>query len=126
MDPSYETPDDYLKTAETLLAVHGKWPVGTLVLWYPILERREGELLTLKDRFFTSGIKGILTAELLVKEKISDDGGDGFGLIGSGMLIVQPPWRLEAELREVLPWFAQVLGQEEKGGWNLEWISEAL
>jgi len=125
MDPSYETTDDYLKTADTLLAVHGKWPVGTLVLWYPILERRQGELLALKDRFFTSGIKGILAAELLVKEKATDEGGEGFGLIGSGMLIVQPPWHLDAELREMLPWLAQVFGQEEKGGWNLEWISEA-
>jgi len=124
MDPSYETSDDYIKTTDTLLAVHDKWPVGTLVLWYPILERRKVELLALKDRFFTSGIKGILIAELLIKERIANEDSEGFGLIGSGMLIIQPPWRLAAELQEMLPWLAGALGLEEKGSWNLEWISE--
>ena len=125
MDPSYETMDDYAKTADALLAVHDKWSVGTLVLWYPILKRREGELLALKDRFYTSGVKGILVAELLVKDKAVDEESEGFGLIGSGMLIIQPPWRLDAELKEMLPWLAQVLGQDGKESWNLEWISEA-
>jgi 23S rRNA (adenine2030-N6)-methyltransferase len=125
MDPSYETADDYAKTAEAFLAAHAKWPVGILVLWYPILERRQGELLALKDRFFTSGIQGILAAELLIREKTADEDGGGFGLLGSGMLIVQPPWRLEEDLRTMLPYLAETLGQNGKGSWNLEWISEA-
>jgi len=41
------------------------------------------------------------------------------------MLIIQPPWRLDEELSEMLPWLANVLGQEDKGSWKLEWISEA-
>jgi 23S rRNA (adenine2030-N6)-methyltransferase len=140
MDPSYETADDYEKTAETLIALHRRWPVGILALWYPIVARREAELAGLKDRFATSGIEGILTAELLVKkpqqaENGPDEPGDpgetdglresagGFGLLGSGMLIVSPPWKLEEELSSILPWLAECFGENDQGSSVLEWLS---
>ncbi len=137
MDPSYETADDYEKTAETLIALHRRWPVGILALWYPIVARREAALAGLKDRFATSGIEGILTAELLVKRQHNaengpdepvdpDDIGEsagGFGLLGSGMLIVSPPWKLEEELSSILPWLAERFGENGQGISVLEWLS---
>lgn len=146
VDPSYETADDWTKAAEALLDLNHRWPAGMLVLWYPILGRKLGELRALKDRFYASGIPGILTAELLVNEVIApaatetieetdaDDEGDspvsdvptpGFGLAGSGILIVRPPWKLAEELEVTLPWLASILGKNGKGSWNLEWINEA-
>lgn len=119
MDPSYETVDDYTKAADTLIAAHKRWPVGTLILWYPILDRRQGELLALKDRFQVSGIQDILTAELIVDESDSE----GFGLAGSGMLIVQPPWNLAASLEGALPWLAAALGKNGKGAFSVEWLA---
>ncbi len=123
MDPSFETADDYVRTAETLLAVHRRWPVGILALWYPIVPRRAGELALLKDRFATSGIPGILTAELRVREPPAD-ADEGFGLVGSGMLVVNPPWKLEAELRDFLPWLARTLGEPGRGEARIEWLSD--
>lgn len=140
MDPSYETADDYEKTAETLIALHRRWPVGILALWYPIVARRESELARLKDRFATSGIEGILTAELSVKKPQSSEHGqeelveqeerdapresaEGFGLLGSGMLIISPPWKLEEELSVILPWLVECFGENNQGSSVLEWLS---
>lgn len=120
MDPSYETADDYEKAAVALLDAHKKWPVGILALWYPILARRERELFGLKDRFQSSGIPGILSTELLIRKPVD---GEEFGLLGSGMLIAQPPWKLDSDLEAILPYLASVLGERDEGSWNLEWLA---
>jgi len=44
MDPSFETTDDYERVAEALIALHRRWPVGILALWYPLVGRRANEL----------------------------------------------------------------------------------
>ena len=38
-------------------------------------------------------------------------------------MISNPPWGLEDELRQLLPWLAEVLGQSQ-GGWRLDWLIE--
>jgi 23S rRNA (adenine2030-N6)-methyltransferase len=145
MDPSYETADDYARTAETLLTLHRKWPVGILALWYPIVARRESELSGLKEQFAAAGIPGILIAELRVREGMDsaldpadraapgaravatgsaeDTSTEGYGLLGSGMLVVNPPWKLESEISAFLPWLADRLGVNGQGRANIEWLS---
>lgn len=125
IDPSYETVSDYSKTAETIIKINKKWSVGTIILWYPIVPRRISELSALKDRLYTSTIPNILCAELMVHplpEIIDED--SEWGLAGSGLLIVNPPWKLAEELQEILPWLAQTLGEKEKGSWFVEWLSD--
>ena len=36
---------------------------------------------------------------------------EGFGMLGSGMFVINPPYTLEAQLREVMPWLKNVLSQ---------------
>ena len=45
------------------------------------------------------------------------------GLNGSGLAIANPPWGLEAELLEWLPWLATQLAQSQ-GSWQLDWVIE--
>src|SRR5690606_41883417 len=61
----------------------------------------------------------LLRAELYVH---SPD--DAERLTGSGLAISNPPWGLEDELRELLPWLAETLTQSE-GGWTLDWLIAA-
>lgn len=119
IDPSYETADDYAKAAEAVVSTNRKWPVGILMLWYPILGRREGELATLKDRVSCADIPGTLCMEVIIGK--SDD--EGFGLSGSGLIIVRPPWRLEEEAEAALPWLASALATDGTGGSTVSWIT---
>lgn len=121
VDPSYELADDYARAADALINAHRRWPVGTIVLWYPVVERRRPELAAMKDRLQVSGIPEIATAELIVGE--SDD--EGFGLAGSGLLMVQPPWGIAERLRESLPWLASAVGKNGEGRSTVEWLAEA-
>jgi 23S rRNA (adenine2030-N6)-methyltransferase len=43
-------------------------------------------------------------------------------LFGTGMIVVNPPFTLEGELRVLLPALATALGEGGRGGWRMEWI----
>ena len=43
-------------------------------------------------------------------------------LFGTGMILVNPPFTLEAELRVLLPALAPILADNGRGGWRMDWI----
>jgi 23S rRNA (adenine2030-N6)-methyltransferase len=45
---------------------------------------------------------------------------DGFGMHGSGMFVINPPWTLHAMLKETLPYLARTLGQDGQGSFTLK------
>src|SRR5574344_40861 len=127
-DPSYEDADEYAKAADTLCAVHEKWSAGILALWYPLLAHRKIECGIMKQKI-TASVRTsaepceILDAQLLVntedshKETSLENASGSLSprLYGSGMLIVNMPWKLDEELRAVLPYLAEKLGTDGRG-----------
>ena len=84
----------------------------------------------LKERFAAAGIPGILIAELRVREGMESAldpaesaSTEGYGLLGSGMLVVNLPWKLESEISAFLPWLADNLGAYGQGRTTVEWLS---
>ena len=45
---------------------------------------------------------------------------DGYGLYGSGVFVISPPYTLAAELQEAMPVLWQLLGQDAQSGWWME------
>jgi len=45
---------------------------------------------------------------------------DGFGMHGSGLFIVNPPWTLPATLKKVMPYLVEVLGLDAGAKFELE------
>ncbi len=121
IDPSYETDDDWSRAARTLIDVKKRWPAGSLLLWYPLLSRRIGEISLLKDSLTVSDIPGILCAELHLRP-LNESEEDGWGLTGSGMMLVDPPWKMYESIAGILPGLAEVLGGEE-ASWSIEWLN---
>lgn len=131
-DPSYEDAFEYDETAAAFAAVHERWPAAVLTLWYPLIARRRIECGTMKQKI-TASVKssavpcGILDAQLLVNTEDSHtetalgDAAEGSAprLYGSGMLIVNFPWKLDEELKAVLPYLAQTLGTDNHGSWSV-------
>jgi 23S rRNA (adenine2030-N6)-methyltransferase len=115
-DPPFEQPEDFPRLADGLVAAHRKWATGCYMLWYPIKERREPDALARRLR--RSGIAKILRAELMVGRL-----GDSERLVGNGLVLVNPPWRLESELGLLLPALARVLSPGQTGGFRLDWLA---
>lgn len=115
VDPPFEQPAEFERLAEALAAAHRKWPTGIYMIWYPMKDPKETNAFA--RRLTRSGIPKILRAELTTGPA------DRERLTGTGLILVSPPWRLEAELRTLLPALAAILAQGGKGGSRLDWLT---
>ena len=84
------------------------------MVWYPCLSREESR--SLPDKLAKLLPDNHLRAELHVHAPRAD----GFGMHGSGMFILNPPYILDSLLRETLPVLAQMLAQDSGAKWVLE------
>lgn len=118
IDPPYEAPDEFARLAEAFSAAQRKWTSGIYLLWYPIKDRSGPELLV--KRLKALGIGKILRAEMTTANMPAAD-----RLIGSGLIIVNPPWTLERQLAVLLPALAAALS-DGKGGFRLDWLAREI
>jgi 23S rRNA (adenine2030-N6)-methyltransferase len=118
IDPPFERADEFAVMARDVIAAHGKWPTGIYALWHPLKDMAlvEGLLARLEQ----AGISRLLRLELTIHSKPA-------GLGGSGLLVINPPWRLHGEAEILLPALAErlALGVEEEArrpGWRCDAI----
>jgi len=116
VDPAFEEEYDFTRLARGLAAAHRKWATGIYMLWYPIKGRSAPDALAKQLRRL--GIGKVLRAELTVAP-LSDPS----RLNGCGLILVNPPWTLEAELSDLLPTLAQRLGRAGTGGFRMDWLA---
>jgi len=117
VDPPFEDRADFTRLAEALAVAHRKWSTGTFVLWYPI-KTREGSG-ALSRRLGRLGIAKILRSELIVGPLREDA-----GLSGSGLIVVNPPFTLEQDLRILLPTLSLILARgADPAGQSIDWLS---
>ncbi len=125
IDPSYEEISDYQLAADTICAVHKKWTNGIIMLWYPFLAHREGEIEAMLDRI-TEGARALnqnieiadLRLEIFDKDAHKEVSLDEFRasegknpprLYGSGMLVLNTPWKLAEETQSVIDYVKSVI-----------------
>lgn len=114
IDPPYEDKRDYRRVTDSLNDALRRFSTGTYAVWYPVLHRME-------SREFPARLKRLPAEDWLhVALSIASPAPDGFGLTGSGMFILNPPWTLEATLKEVMPYLVSVLGKDADARFVLE------
>ncbi len=114
IDPSYETKADYTAVVKALQEALKRFATGTYALWYPMLCKPESRQLP--DKLKRLGATDWLHVTLEVKAPASD----GFGMHGSGMFVINPPWTLEKKLHETLPRLTELLAQGAGAKYTLE------
>lgn len=114
IDPSYEVKSDYSDIAGALLQARRHWRTGVYMLWYPILAEARHE--TLLAAVLRSDQRKVLRSEL----RLPNDP-QRRGMSGSGLLIANPPWQLEAMLGATGELLANALSQPA-GIHELEWL----
>ncbi len=96
--------------------MHKRFATGTYVLWYPVIERKR--IQRLEQALKTTGIKAMQLFELGV---VADNSLQG--MTASGLIIINPPWTLAAEMRSALPRLAEVLGVAGAGFYRVEQLA---
>jgi len=114
MDPSYEGNGDYGRVVVSLRDALTRFADGIYMVWYPQVTKLEAAQLP--KRLEALAPKGWLHARLTVQQPDSL----GFGLAGSGVFIVNPPFTLHGELAAILPYLTDALGQYDGANYLLE------
>jgi 23S rRNA (adenine2030-N6)-methyltransferase len=114
IDPPYEESGDFSRLSAGLAQAHGKWPTGIYLLWYPIKERDAPDALARRLRRLA--LPKILRCEITLGAPRRDA-----GLVGSGLIVVNPPYVLQNEMQIILP----TLGRCLLGGvaHRLDWLT---
>jgi 23S rRNA (adenine2030-N6)-methyltransferase len=119
VDPPFEQPDDLIRLADAVTAAHRKWPTGIYLMWYPV-KGRDGPDRFVK-RLRRAGLEKCLHAEFAVAAP-----GPAGGLSACGVIVVNPPWRLAAEIRTLAPALLNALGRDAGRGYVLEELAASL
>jgi 23S rRNA (adenine2030-N6)-methyltransferase len=115
IDPPFEERDEFARLSDVLGEAHRKWPTGIYMLWYPIKERAAPDALARRLRRL--GVPKILRCEMILGPPRADA-----GLTGSGLMLVNPPFTLDRELRVVLPALARIFSPDAVH--RLDWLVE--
>lgn len=128
IDPSYEETADYKNAADTINAVIKKWSNGIIMLWYPLLAHRETEINEMLESINTNARKvnpnieiSDMRLEVYNKEAHKEVSLEEYRagkeknpprLYGSGMLVLNSPWRLEEEVRQTVDYLRSAFGYQ--------------
>jgi len=118
IDPSFEAKDEFDRMANGFAEAFAKWPTGIYLLWYPAKSRRASDGLAQRVAEIastTSGSGKCLRLEFSVAPQQA-----GAALASAGLLVGNPPWTLQDELKAILPELEKPLGQGGAGRFKLE------
>jgi 23S rRNA (adenine2030-N6)-methyltransferase len=115
IDPPYEQKDEAVKASRMLAEGLARFATGIFMLWYPIKAKGADDSCIEAARAL--GVPGTLAAELRIREAFKEG-----GLAGSGLIVVNAPWKLDEELALLLPAMAARLGLGQWGQGRVEWL----
>lgn len=111
LDPSYEIKTDYGRVVAAVQDGWERFRTGVYVIWYPVVDRKRIDIM--ERSLSTSGINNILLLELGVS------GDAGAGMTASGVIVINPPWKLQENMADSLLFLATLLGGKEQGRYRL-------
>jgi 23S rRNA (adenine2030-N6)-methyltransferase len=114
IDPSYEDKDDYRKVKVAIEDAMQRFATGTYAIWYPVLGRLDSQQLPERLKRVSNG--NWLNVTLTVGSPTEE----GMGLRSSGMLIINPPWTLQATLKDTMPYLVDALGVDDAATFSIQ------
>ena len=108
VDPPFEAAGEFDRLVAGLEKAHRRWPGGIYALWYPIKDRRA--VNAFRTALAETGIPKIVDIRFEIRPASSEP-----SLDGSGMVVVNPPFSLKAELDVLLPALSRVLSEPAGG-----------
>lgn len=115
IDPPFEQADEADVIVQALRDATTRWAQGVYAVWYPI--KRRADVQPLLRALAVLPVTRVLTAELCVH---SDD--TALRLNGSGVVVLNPPYRFDKTLAALLPELFRLLGQSRFGRHEWRWL----
>jgi 23S rRNA (adenine2030-N6)-methyltransferase len=116
IDPPYESVHEFDDVSRSLAFGLRRWPNGVFAVWHPVKATTEAPRLHARLR--EAGLKKLLLLELDVRPADSP-----VGLNGSAMIVANPPWRFDEDMKGALAELHAVLDPQRAGGVRIEWLA---
>jgi 23S rRNA (adenine2030-N6)-methyltransferase len=110
IDPPFEKADEFTRLSRAAVKARARFPGGCVALWHPI-KADEGPVRQYYSDMVESGLREILKIEFRAPLG---------ALKGSGMILVNPPWRADVTLKPMLEELAARLGSP--GAASQRWL----
>lgn len=112
MDPAFEKEEEWDRLIISLKEGLAKFPSGVYALWYPLKDKK-----IVKQ--FLNTLRALELPKLFnIQLSIYPDD-TAFKLFGSGMVIINAPWKFEEDCRQWLPWLWERLSISSAGGYYI-------
>jgi 23S rRNA (adenine2030-N6)-methyltransferase len=115
VDSSFDRGGEFRRLVGAIAAAHERWATGVYAIWYPLME--PPTMRAFERDVVATGIRKILRLELAVHPEPWTA-----SLRGCGMLVVNPPFRFDAEARPLLDWLWRALAPAGEGGQRVGWL----
>lgn len=116
IDPPFEEEGEFERMVDGLKKAYRRWPGGIYAFWYPIKDR--AAVGRFRRSLGDTGIPKILDVSMTIRASSVEA-----RLDGCGMAIVNPPFVLREELKEILPLIARLLRRDEAATWSLDQLA---
>jgi 23S rRNA (adenine2030-N6)-methyltransferase len=116
VDPPYESEREFAAVEQALRFGLSRWPNGVFAFWYPLKLGLDAQRLHAALK--ASGLRKLLLLELCVRPADSP-----LGLNGSGMLIANPPWQLDVQMKAATRELHALLAPDGAGAARVEWLA---
>lgn len=114
IDPPYELAKEYRDVVKAIAQAHKRWATGVYAIWYPVVNRHDID--DMLDGLENLGIRKILQIELGVSPDTSER-----GMTASGMIVINPPWKLESQMQNLLPALQNIIAPAT-GHHTVRWV----
>ncbi|WP_438479651.1 23S rRNA (adenine(2030)-N(6))-methyltransferase RlmJ [Oleiharenicola lentus] len=116
IDPPFETKREFVDVLAAVLEALRRMPSAVIAIWYPITERARTDQ-------FQQGLMAMaappptLFAELHIVGDESE-----LTMKGCGLLVLNPPWQIDQEIRDVLPAMKARLRVDAGAAYHSGWL----
>jgi 23S rRNA (adenine2030-N6)-methyltransferase len=123
IDPPFEQPNEFARTAEVLIAAHRRFASGIYLLWYPaktlqLVAATAAELLN-------AAIRSLVRIELDIGAAFAPEHeGRGPPMRATGLLVVNSPFGFTGTMEEVLPFLTETLAQGPGASGRIEILAQ--
>lgn len=115
VDSSFDRAGEFARIVTALTAARDRWATGIFAIWYPLME--PAAMRRFERDLVATQIRKILQLELTVAPESWTA-----TMRGCGMLVVNPPWKLDTAARPLLAWLAETLVQSGTGRSSVRWL----
>lgn len=116
IDPPFEEPGEFARIAQGLREIERRFETGIVLMWYPI---KDGRMVAeFRHRIAESGVDKVLDVTLGIRAET--EAGPGLG--STGLMIVNPPYGLDASVEQLTRFLAERLAYEPGGRAQVGWL----